>query len=38
MNTPLSPVLSLIGRSRWVLLLYGIVAVVFGLIAITRPL
>lgn len=38
MNTPLSPVLSLIGRSWWVLLLYGIVAVVFGLIAIARPL
>ncbi len=33
-----SPVLSLIGRSWWVLLLYGIVAVVFGLIAIARPL
>jgi len=38
MNTPLSPVSSLIGRSWWVLLLYGIVAVVFGLIAIARPL
>lgn len=33
-----TPLLSLIGRSWWVLLLYGVVAVVFGLIAIMRPL
>lgn len=38
MNTPLSPVLSLIGRSWWVLLLYGVVAVVFGVAAILQPL
>lgn len=37
-NTPLSPVLSLIGRSWWVLLLYGVVAVVFGVAAILQPL
>ena len=33
-----SPLLTAIGRSWWVLMLYGVVAVVFGLIAITRPL
>jgi len=33
-----SPLLTVIGRSWWVLMLYGVVAVVFGLIAITRPL
>lgn len=38
MNTPLLPLLSLIGRSWWVLLLYGVVAVVFGLVAIVQPL
>lgn len=30
--------LSLVGRSWWVVLLYGLLAVGFGLIAITRPL
>jgi uncharacterized membrane protein HdeD (DUF308 family) len=38
MTTPLSPVLSLVGRSWWIVLLYGVVAVVFGLIAILQPL
>lgn len=33
-----SPLLTAIGRSWWVLMLYGVVAVVFGLIAIARPL
>ncbi len=32
-----TPVLSAIGRSWWVLLLFGIVAIVFGALAISRP-
>lgn len=38
MNIPASPVLSLIARSWWVLLLYGLVAVAFGAVAILQPL
>ncbi|ENB4167355.1 DUF308 domain-containing protein [Stenotrophomonas maltophilia] len=34
MNSPLSPLLSAIGRSWWILLLYGLVALGFGIIAI----
>lgn len=33
-----SPLLGPIGRNWWVLLLYGIVAIIFGLIAVTHPL
>lgn len=38
MNAPLSPLLSAIGRSWWILLLYGLVAVGFGIVAIGWPL
>ncbi len=30
-------ILSSLGRSWWVLLLYGLLGVLFGLIAVTRP-
>ena len=35
---PLSPLLSAVGRSWWILLLYGLVALGFGIIAIGWPL
>jgi len=38
MNIPVSPVVSLLARSWWVLLLYGLVALVFGAVAILQPL
>jgi len=38
MNIPVSPVVSLVARSWWVLLLYGLVALVFGAVAILQPL
>jgi uncharacterized membrane protein HdeD (DUF308 family) len=38
MNSPVSPVVSLVARSWWVLLLYGLVALVFGGVAILQPL
>ncbi|MET4615658.1 uncharacterized membrane protein HdeD (DUF308 family) [Stenotrophomonas sp. 2619] len=38
MNIPVSPVVSLVVRSWWVLLLYGLVALVFGAVAILQPL
>jgi uncharacterized membrane protein HdeD (DUF308 family) len=38
MNSPLSPLLSAIGRSWWILLLYGLVALGFGIIAIGWPM
>lgn len=38
MNSPLSPLLSAVGRSWWILLLYGLVALGFGIIAIGWPL
>lgn len=38
MNSPLSPLLSAVGRSWWVLLLYGLVALGFGVIAIGWPM
>lgn len=38
MNIPVSPVVSLVARSWWVLLLYGLVALVFGALAILQPL
>ncbi|XMM84460.1 DUF308 domain-containing protein [Stenotrophomonas maltophilia] len=38
MNSPLSPLLSAVGRSWWILLLYGLVALGFGVIAIGWPL
>lgn len=38
MNSPLSPLLSAVGRSWWILLLYGLVALGFGIIAIGWPM
>jgi len=38
MNSPLSPLLSAVGRSWWILLLYGLVALGFGIVAIGWPL
>ncbi|KAF1015248.1 MAG: hypothetical protein GAK31_02739 [Stenotrophomonas maltophilia] len=38
MNAPFSPLLSAIGHSWWILLLYGVVAVGFGIVAIGWPL
>lgn len=38
MNIPVSPVVSLVARSWWVLLLYGLVALVFCAVAILQPL
>jgi uncharacterized membrane protein HdeD (DUF308 family) len=38
MNIPVSPLVSLLARSWWVLLLYGLVALVFGAVAILQPL
>lgn len=38
MNLPVSPLVSLLARSWWVLLLYGLVALVFGAVAILQPL
>lgn len=38
MNSPVLPVVSLVARSWWVLLLYGLVALVFGAVAILQPL
>lgn len=38
MNIPASPLVSLLARSWWVLLLYGLVALVFGAVAILQPL
>ena len=37
-DTSATPFLSAIGRSWWVLLLYGIVAILFGAIALMRPM
>ena len=36
MNSPLSPLLSAVGRSWWILLLYGLVALGFGIIGIDQ--
>ena len=36
-GTSATPLLSAIGRSWWVLLLFGIVAIVFGALAVSRP-
>jgi len=38
MNIPVSPVVALLARSWWVLLLYGLGALVFGAVAILQPL
>jgi len=38
MNSPLSPLLSAVGRSWWILLLYGLVALGFGIIAVGWPM
>jgi len=38
MNSLLSPLLSAVGRSWWILLLYGLVALGFGVIAIGWPM
>ncbi|UEX18078.1 DUF308 domain-containing protein [Stenotrophomonas sp. SI-NJAU-1] len=38
MNSPLSPLWSAVGRSWWILLLYGLVALGFGVIAIGWPM
>ncbi|MCX2892228.1 HdeD family acid-resistance protein [Stenotrophomonas lactitubi] len=38
MNSPLSPLLSAVGRCWWILLLYGLVALGFGIIAIGWPM
>ncbi|WMJ70887.1 DUF308 domain-containing protein [Stenotrophomonas sp. 24(2023)] len=38
MKSPVSPLLSAVGRSWWILLLYGLVAVGFGIVAIGWPL
>ena len=38
MNIPVSPVVSLLARSWWVLLLYGLAALVFAAVAILQPL
>lgn len=38
MNSPLSPLLSAVGRNWWILLLYGLVALGFGIIAIGWPM